>query len=282
MVANGVTMFVGPPTVVTALAFFYGWTLTNARSSYFGLDPSTLGFSTSDYLLRSTDALFVPVGAVLLVVLAALAAHAAVSRAGQITPIRHWLRGGAVGVAVLGAVVATAGVWAVFDALPVRVYYLLPPLLLAGGVTLTHYGLWVWATLAPGPPEAAGRAVRGPLGWARPIVVMIVLLGGFWTMSLYAGALGRGRAEELGADVRSLPVVTIYSRQSLAIEVPGVRALRISEPDSRYRYRYSGLRLLIRSGAKYFLLPQSWTPRSGVTVVLPDTDDLRVEFAPGW
>ena len=53
-------LVIAPTTIITALAFYFGWTLTNARASYFGIDASALGFSTQDYLLRSADALFVP------------------------------------------------------------------------------------------------------------------------------------------------------------------------------------------------------------------------------
>ena len=48
-----------------------------------------------------------------------------------------------------------------------------------------------------------------------------------------------------------------------------------------YRYRYSGLRLLIRSGGKYFLLPGNWTRDAGTVIVLGDRPDYRFEFGSG-
>ena len=48
-------------TVLTALAFWFGWTLTNARSRYLGVDASVFGFTPTDYILRSADAVIVPV-----------------------------------------------------------------------------------------------------------------------------------------------------------------------------------------------------------------------------
>ena len=62
-------LVVAPTTLVTALAFYFGWVLTNSRASYFGIDASALGFSTQDYLLRSADALFVPLGTALVLAL---------------------------------------------------------------------------------------------------------------------------------------------------------------------------------------------------------------------
>ena len=55
----------------------------------------------------------------------------------------------------------------------------------------------------------------------------------------------------------------------------------IAGPDERYPYRYSGLRLLVMSGGKYFLVPDGWTRASGAVLVIPDTPDIRVEFFPG-
>ena len=54
---------VAPATLLTALAYYFGWRRERAFAGYFGIDPSVLGFSTSDYILRSVDALFVPVSA---------------------------------------------------------------------------------------------------------------------------------------------------------------------------------------------------------------------------
>ena len=62
-------LVVAPTTLVTALAFYFGWVLTNSRASYFGIDASALGYSTQDYLLRSADALFVPLGSVFVLAL---------------------------------------------------------------------------------------------------------------------------------------------------------------------------------------------------------------------
>jgi len=46
--------------------------------------------------------------------------------------------------------------------------------------------------------------------------------------------------------------------------------------DGRYRYRYTGLRLLITRGDRYYLLPAGWAVRTDATYVLKDGDGLRV------
>jgi hypothetical protein len=61
-VLEAIGLVVAPTTLLTAVALYFGVKLTASRADYFGIDQSTLGFSTRDYLLRSTDAVFVPVG----------------------------------------------------------------------------------------------------------------------------------------------------------------------------------------------------------------------------
>ena len=59
-------------TLITALAYYFGYRREQAFADFFGIDPSALGFTTNDYVLRSVDALFVPVTVVLLVAFGAV------------------------------------------------------------------------------------------------------------------------------------------------------------------------------------------------------------------
>jgi hypothetical protein len=59
-----------------------------------------------------------------------------------------------------------------------------------------------------------------------------------------------------------------------------VREVRCRDARSAYPYRYEGLVLVIQSANQYVLLPQSWTPDTGVAVVVPRTDTVRLEFVP--
>jgi hypothetical protein len=44
--------------------------------------------------------------------------------------------------------------------------------------------------------------------------------------------------------------------------------------EAKYKFRYSGLYLLERSGDRYFLI----TDHPGRVILLPESDDVRVEF----
>jgi hypothetical protein len=73
------TALVAPPTLITALALFFGWTRISTQVSYFGIDPTLVGFSTQDYLLRSADTVFVPLGALLISAYIAAGAHSLIT-----------------------------------------------------------------------------------------------------------------------------------------------------------------------------------------------------------
>ena len=75
---------------------------------------------------------------------------------------------------------------------------------------------------------------------------------------------------------------TAYSARRLHLAGPAIRETELRGPDAAYRFRYSGLKLVVRSGGRWFLLPASWTPGNGAAaLLLADTDELRVEFRPG-
>jgi hypothetical protein len=37
---------------------------------------------------------------------------------------------------------------------------------------------------------------------------------------------------------------------------------------------------MLQSGNQYVFLPQAWSPREGVAIVMPRNDSLRLEFLP--
>ena len=77
------------------------------------------------------------------------------------------------------------------------------------------------------------------------------------------------------------PSAVVYSAKRLQLDSPGVRETALQDPDAAYRFRYSGLKLVLRSNDKYFLLPAGWSGPDGSIIVLPDSEALRVEFRAG-
>ena len=271
-----------PTTLVTALGFYFGWALTNSRASYFGIDASALGFSTQDYLLRSADALFVPLGAALVLTLGMVSLHALAKRRLSDAGARARLRLAARAAVLVGSALFALGVVAVFKPLSFSPHYLFPSSSPGIGIALLAYGVHLdgrirsaEARVAPPPGDPRSRVM------ALTLVALLVVLSAFWTASTYADALGRGRAERLAASLTARPQVTVFTPKRLIVEADGVVERRLSGVDVAYRYRYSGLRLLIRSGGQYFLLPDNWTRGDGAVIVLGDRPDYRFEFGSG-
>jgi hypothetical protein len=101
-------------------------------------------------------------------------------------------------------------------------------------------------------------------------------------VAVYAQARGVREAAGVAATISRRPGVTLYSARRLHLEGPSIRETEPGGPDAAYRFRYSGLKLVVRSGGKWFLLPVNWTPGNrGAALPLPDTGDLRVELTPG-
>jgi hypothetical protein len=274
------SLVVAPPTLVIALAYWFGWTQTNARSAYFGIDSSTLGFSTTDYLLRSADASFVPIAVILLAILIVTMLHGFVQHAVMAHQALSTVKRGALGAAMLGVFLTFFGVWAMFEPLPVVSNYLVPPVILGLGPALIAYSAWTWRYAGASGEQ---RVYHIP-AWERSgyvLAAMLALLGLFWASSLYAAALGRGRAQVLAENLSNQPAVTVFSVKSLGIDAPGVISSKIASTDAAYKFRYSGLRLLIHSANKYFLANDRWSRERGVIIVLPDAPDIRLEFTPG-
>ena len=266
-----------PTTLIGALALYFGVVYVNAQAFYFGIDGSTLGFSTQDYVLRSADALFVPLGALAVAGIALLAGHTAFRRWAQRPGRESLARAATWGLAVLGVGSFAAGATSVFRPLPFRTPFLFAPLCLGAGAIACAYSMWVRRELSASPPVSPAWVSTA----SCVLVGVLVVISLFWAASDYARALGRGRSAVLEATLPYRPGVAVYSDRPLQLEGGGVRAVELPAPGGEPRYRYDGLRLFIHSGGKYFLLPAGWTPAGGRALILPDDERVRIEFTVG-
>ncbi|MFG2500706.1 hypothetical protein ACGFSB_21125 [Streptomyces sp. NPDC048441] len=302
-----------PASFVTALLYYFGWHHAYWFFYYFGVNATTLGLGTTDYLMRSLDALFVPMVTIAAIGLVAFWGHDLL-RARLAAGYRpHMLSVIVPTMAVVGFLLALGGLWSVRARTFLTPHLALAPLSLASGVILLAYALQlrralaasetrpaspVAPTTADSTPESASGSTgdtppapltppdRPPLRpeWAAVAewgaVFVLVGLSLFWAANDYAAAVGRGRAAHFGATLAEQPTAVLYSERDLAIHEPGVRELRCGDGKSAYGFRYEGLALVIQSADQYVLVPKSWTPSSGVALVLPRTDSVRLEFVP--
>jgi 4-amino-4-deoxy-L-arabinose transferase-like glycosyltransferase len=264
--------FIAPSSLITALAFYFGEVRTDAYFSYFGIDRSMINFTTADYLLRSTDVLFIPLGALLIGTLALLWGHFLLQS--------HHFRDGrlhgdvAIVCIVLGGVLLVMGAVDAWQGLPFHTPFLFGRLSPGVGVALLAYGLRL-------------RGGTRSLGWGslvnRTLVGFVIVLSLFAATSDYAAALGRGRAQQFAAGLLDQPEAVVYSTVPLHLEGFGVEPTSLQEDGNPgYRYRYRGLRSLLRSGGHYFLVPALWSQSNdAMAIILPDTPSILLQFGKG-
>ncbi len=267
---------VAPTTLLTGLLFYFGWSFTYWYFHYLGVSSTLLGSTSQDYLMRSVDALFVPVTVAAVTGLAILWVRAVVPR--------H-LSGAAwsrverqrvpVGAGLGLALVAVAALAVVSDTARDRLY-LVAPLSLVAGVLLLSYAVHSIRVAAGTLRRSGGVDVQALTEWAA--VFALVGIGLFWAVSDYAAGVGTLRAEQTVARLHEEPHAVLYSERSLDLTGPGVSEVRCSGADAAYQFRYDGLVLVLQSGGQYLLLPREWTRGAAPAVVVPQGGSTRLEF----
>lgn len=252
------TRFVAPASVFSAILFYFGYVSSRAQYRYFGLDVDTIGLSTRDFVVRSPQPLLVP----LLLVPAAAAGLLVLSRALDRRLGPEHLR--AVGVAALALVSAGVALVLAFTWIGDWPYYpMVTPLVLAAGLLAM---VWCWRRQG----DRAASVVLALVGVAVCV---------FWATATLAQWTGLGSAHRTARNLGQLPAVVMDVEEQLRLGTTpdaGVSETRIGDEDATYRYRYRGLRLLIQSGDRMFLVPERWTPSNSTLMV--DMNDVRLRF----
>ncbi|MGW0479231.1 hypothetical protein [Nonomuraea sp. NPDC003214] len=267
---------VTPTTIVAALMVYFGSVRTNTFFSSLGVDQSVLGLSIQDYALRSVASTIEPLAVLLLAVLVALPAHAVLVRRLAARPAA--MRRFVIALDVLGFVAVVAGVLGLAGWVEYKVRAPVAPACLGLGVLALGYAASLRARGLPRPPgytvEPHGvRVVR------RAIFVALLAVLLLWSVAVYAQLRGLRAVEQLRHSPALLPGVVIYTPHRLYLEGPGVTETRLPDETAKFRYRYAGLRLLIRADQRYFLLPSCWatTPQARA-IALHDDPSIRLEF----
>ncbi|WP_328503631.1 hypothetical protein OG828_36970 [Streptomyces sp. NBC_00457] len=290
---------VAPTTVVTALLFYFGYVATNARFRSFGVSLDLVDLSLQDLLLYGVEALVPPLIFIALASLLVVAARTGL-RWLMAAPRRDAISGWT------GVLMALAGLLALLRGV---MGLLVPgvarneaiattPASLAGGAVLLACGLHVlrvvavrWDRARPAaegtrPGELAdwlespalARTLRYGLAW----VAVLLVAGAFWAVNSFAASYGRARALDDAAALPDRPAVVLYTKEPLNDLPPGVRQSVLPGADGKaaFRYRCTGLRLLVESGSRLFLVPADWDPDTARTLVVPYDDTVRMQVQP--
>ncbi|GHA72564.1 hypothetical protein GCM10010372_84070 [Streptomyces tauricus] len=151
----------------------------------------------------------------------------------------------------------------------------------------------VWRTIQPfawaapllvacglilGQTSAAAPAVARPRRmWDRALPMAGAALFLMWVVALSAGQLGRQDAERLVEHV----AILVHSTKPLSITGPPGLVIEDLGEGLHYRYRYSGLRLLVERDHRYYLLPLGWNHDTDPTYVIDDDETIRIGLRPG-
>jgi hypothetical protein len=278
-----------PSTLLVSLFFYFGLRYTSDHYQQYGLDDQGLGFSTTDYVVRSLNVTIQPARLVALAVIIAVVAHVAIVTALRVLEPRNACA--AVKVARrLGYALVVLGAAGMFifwssgrfgtSPMAAAGWWMLSVLLLAYGAYLawvrygsdSHLSHHIGSAL--GKKEAAGLA-----SVLLAVAVLLVAHGAFEFTRAYARERALQQALRNERLHWTFPLVRVYSKVDLALDELDVPEERLPGENGAYRYRYSELRLLLEHDEQLVLWPMHRSPRFGV-FVLRESDDFRVEYTP--
>ncbi len=272
-----ISQIVGFTSILAALMFYFGYVRSSALYGYFGIDLSLLGFSAQDYVMRSIQGAADPARWTLVIILLLMGGHFLILRWFARHPQIPWARL----FIALGALVVIGNLLAIQYPLQPPFVPIFYPLTWTIGICLIAYGLYLSTLTRPSAkssPMTPGAKVRLASIWLFGGLFLYSLI---WTVAVAAQDAGEYRARQISAYLFIQPDVVVYSEKDFHIQAKGVLMDQIcSAPDQCWN-RYSGLKLLIRSDGKYFLLPASWEPNTGMTIILSEADVSRIEVAAG-
>jgi hypothetical protein len=148
---------VAPVTFITALLYYFAWIRESAVFGYFGVDQAVLGFSNTDYLLRSAGVAFKPLAALIVLVALILGAYAFASKLLTDRPAKVRVVFVLTFLAV-GGFLTLFGLGVVFGYEPVPQAAIRAPIALGVGVALVESG----ASLADGMRRSGDSGRQRP------------------------------------------------------------------------------------------------------------------------
>lgn len=279
-----VLVFASQTVLITTLLYYFGWARTQAHFGYFGVDTNLLGFTTADYVLRSINSAFPPLVAFAVVAILLLGFHRRVMVDAVAAPVKT-----SAGKA-LTVFVSTAHFLGIAFAVVVLVGLSFPgeigrplgfalPLMLVASVGLLGYSGYLRSLrlATPGRRQEGSRTSSHARAQAV-LLVAVGLLGVTWWLALYAVQVGERSAMDSAATLANEPDITVYSSDRIALAGPEIVVDEIQQVGNKYRYRYTGLRLLAQAGGKYVLLPVGWQKGRDSVFLIPYNDAIRLDM----
>lgn len=259
-------VFVAPTTIVTGLCFYFGYASAKAELGYFGVDSDIVGYTSTDYLLRSVSVLYAPLVALVLTWAAALWAAEFARRAMTRHRRSRTLRVVARVLIALGAVSTVRGILGVISPIgtpSAQAADVITPVVLVIGLTVVALGYWILSGTRD-TPRAIASAERVTLGLAAAVVVLAL----FWIANIFATAYGTNEAERTAATLWTKEsTIALYTTEPLDAPRELIDEKVVANAPSP-RYRYQCFRGLATHGDRWVLVPARWTPEFGYVAII--------------
>ncbi|HET6285268.1 MAG TPA: hypothetical protein VFG15_00790 [Amycolatopsis sp.] len=245
---------------------------TNATANYFDIDTTMLDLTASDYVLRSINSALRPI-ILFLVLFAFLQVLHRRMRTALIQPRHHRHRlaratintAGPIGTGLL--LIGTAVLLTWDD--PIWPLGATAPLgILVGATLLAYHQKETNHNHHPKTNQKFGTLALVSLG----------LFGFLLTIEQYASHVGQTIAVNDAANLPSRPAILLHSTKQLDIVGDGISLSYDPSPEQNYHYRYSGLRQLLHTRSRYFLVSANWNHDSSAVFCIQDNDSVRIDF----
>lgn len=277
-VTQVIGQFVAPATFLAGLLFYWGFFHARGFCAYFGVNSAVLGLSTTDYVMRSADGLFIPLAVYGATALALLWGWVALPKRITDGPWPRWLLPT---ITVMSIALMVNGLSRMFVTTPFNRPLGVAPSCVIAGLLLLWSAVTAKRRRVVSHPSAPSRQVSHtvtPVEW----VLIILLVGGsfFWGATDYSLAVGHARAVEVEKGLKDAPGIVVLSENDLGLNIAGVTTVECTEPAAAYHYRSEGLVLVMATSDNLVAVPRLWSPETGTAVILPrnSAGEVRLEF----
>jgi hypothetical protein len=238
-----------------------------------GLDVSLFGYSVQDYMLRSVRSLSFVLVSTMMVAIVWVEADRWVRK--RLESRNNQTVIGRVALIVTAvSIVVTATAWLLAIVRP-EWSVLFVPYIMALGVLI---GAWAVSIRRQARRSPASQPSTAHVVVEKSLVFALVTPLLFWGTADFAQMAGRGQALEIERNINSMPRADVYSPQRMALTAQNVTEQQAGTAGSPI-YHYRGLRLLVLSGHRFFLLHDGWTLANGTVTVIPDDNNVRLDFS---
>ncbi|MEV0669585.1 sensor domain-containing protein [Mycobacterium sp. NPDC050441] len=270
-------LVVAPTTLVTGLCYYFGYTSTRKTLAYLGIDSDAIGFTTNDYVTKSTGVLFVTALVALLTVTAVLGLCTYLRRVAAAGRHTRTLRAVAWALGALGLACLLRGVVGVIRPTftPDEKLWL-TPIALGVGAALLVLAAWLLRATTPAPERPPVSALERAL---LAVSVAVLVLASFWATNIFATKVGEvagiNAAGELWAKETT---VILDTGDRLALPEQLVRATPLTDASSPQgeTFRYECFRGYAVRGDLWVLLPANWRPEFGYAVLVNADSSHRI------